>query len=181
MTPVRLCSSPSIVKLRRRRTFVRRNKPYLCPEPATERPRRADLHAEYIFTEIRNHKRAFAVGVIILLLAVTSFGYWFLKVRSSSEGSAPIGSIAVLPFQNKGGDADTDYLSDGLTESLIFRLSQLPGLKVSPTSSVIRYTGDNIDVAKIASELGVDSVMTGRLVKRGDNLNITVEARRYAE
>src|SRR5438093_6258598 len=67
------------------------------------------------------------------------------------------------------------YLPEGLAESLIFRLSQLPGLKVSPTSSVIRYKGKETDVAKIASELGVDSVMTGRLVKRGDNLNITVE------
>jgi tetratricopeptide (TPR) repeat protein len=62
-----------------------------------------------------------------------------------------------------------------LAESLIFRLSQLPGLKVSPTTSVMRYKGKDMDVAKIASELGVDAVMTGRLVKRGDNLNITVE------
>ncbi|HUR98257.1 MAG TPA: hypothetical protein VMZ26_09365, partial [Pyrinomonadaceae bacterium] len=69
----------------------------------------------------------------------------------------------------------TDYLSDGLAESLIFRLTQLPGLKVSPTSSVVRYKGANTDIAKIAAELGVDAVMTGRLLKRGDNLNITVE------
>jgi len=96
----------------------------------------------------------------------------FVRGRNST---AAIESIAVLPFENKSNDADTDYLSDGLTESLIFRLSQLPGLKVSPTSSVIRYKGKDTDIAKIASELGVDAVMTGRLVKRGDNLNITVE------
>jgi TolB-like protein/cytochrome c-type biogenesis protein CcmH/NrfG len=80
-----------------------------------------------------------------------------------------------LPFQNKSDDADTDYLSDGLAESLIFRLSQLPGLKVSPASSVIRYKGKETDLNKIATELAVDAVMTGRFVKRGDNLNITVE------
>jgi len=54
-------------------------------------------------------------------------------------------------------------------------LSQLPGLKVSPLSSVVRYKGNESDIGKIAAELGVDSVMTGRMVKRGDNLNITVE------
>ncbi len=86
-----------------------------------------------------------------------------------------INSIAVMPFENRNSDADTDYLSDGLAESLIFRLTQIPDLRVSPTSSVMRYKGKETDVAKIASELGVDAVMTGRLTKRGDNLNITVE------
>jgi len=99
------------------------------------------------------------------------FGYRYFKLGASEQ----INSIAVLPFENRNSDADTDYLSDGLAESLIFRLTQLPGLKVSPTSSVMRYKGKETDVAKIASELGVDAVMTGRLVKRGDNLNITVE------
>jgi TolB-like protein/Flp pilus assembly protein TadD len=81
----------------------------------------------------------------------------------------------VLPFQNRSADKDTDYLSDGLADSLVFRLSQLPGLKVSPTSSVTQYKGKETDLSKIAGELGVDSVMTGRFTKRGDNLDITVE------
>ena len=135
---------------------------------------RSASSAEYIVTEVRNHKRGVAVALTILILA-TGFRYWFFKMRTVENRSAPINSIAVLPFQNKSDDADTDYLSDGLTESLIFRLSQLPGLKVSPTSSVIGYKGKDTDVSKIASELGVDSVMTGRIVKRGDNLNIAVE------
>lgn len=84
-------------------------------------------------------------------------------------------SIAVLPFQNKSGDPNSEYLSDGLAESLIYRLSQLPNLKVSPTSSVIRYKGKDTEVSKIASELGVDAVMTGRLAQIGDNLTISVE------
>ena len=79
-----------------------------------------------------------------------------------------------MPFENRNSDADTDYLSDGLAESVIYRLSQLPDLKVSPTSSVMRYKGKETDVAKIASELGVDAVMTGRITQRGDNLNISV-------
>ncbi|HEV8590844.1 MAG TPA: hypothetical protein VGQ55_01980 [Pyrinomonadaceae bacterium] len=131
--------------------------------------------AEYLVTEVRNHKRTVGIGLSILVLAAVGFGYWFFKVRSVPGGSVPIASIAVLPFQNRSDDPDTDYLSDGLAESLIFRLSQLPGLKVSPVSSVIRYKGKEIDPVKIANELGVDAIMTGRLVKRGDNLNITVE------
>src|SRR5437016_12116369 len=132
--------------------------------------------AEYLVSGIRKHKRSVGVTLAILLVVISGAGYWFFKYRgSASGGNEAINSIAVLPFQNKSDDADTDYLSDGLAESLIFRLSQIPGLKVSPVSSVMRYKGKDTDVAKTANELGVDAVMTGRLVKRGDNLNITVE------
>src|SRR3989454_3775977 len=132
--------------------------------------------AEYLVSGIRKHKSGVGVALAILLVLISGVGYWFFKYRGSAVGGTEaINSIAVLPFQNKSDDADTDYLSDGLAESLIFRLSQIPGLKVSPASSVMRYKGKDTDVAKIASDLGVDAVMTGRLVKRGDNLNITVE------
>jgi serine/threonine protein kinase/tetratricopeptide (TPR) repeat protein len=132
--------------------------------------------AEYLVSGIKKHRLTVGVALAILLVLVVGAAYLLFKYRGSAGGAAEaINSIAVLPFQNKSADADTDYLSDGLAESLIFRLSQLPGLKVSPASSVMRYKGKDTDVAKIASELGVDAVMTGRLIKRGDNLNITVE------
>jgi len=110
-----------------------------------------------------------------LVLAVIVLGGFFGYRYFSASGSSQINSIAVMPFENRNSDADTEYLSDGLAESVIFRLTQIPDLRVSPTSSVMRYKGKETDVAKIASELGVDAVMTGRLTKRGDNLNITVE------
>jgi TolB-like protein len=69
-----------------------------------------------------------------------------------------IESIAVLPFQNKSGDPDTEYLSDGLSESLIYRLSQLPKLRVSPTSSVFRYKNKEIDPNKVRESW--DSVLS---------------------
>ena len=141
--------------------------------PTTETPSLSTKasSAEYVVTGIKQHKLAVAVSLVVLVAGITALAF-YLRERDSD---ATIKSIAVLPFQNKNSDADTEYLSDGLAESLIFRLSQLPGLKVSPTSSVIRYKGREADVANIASELGVDAVMTGRLIKRGENLNITVE------
>lgn len=113
-----------------------------------------------------------ATGAFIGVALIAGGYFYWSRAKSSA---APIESIAVLPFQNKNSDTDSEYLSDGLAESLIFRLSQLPGLKVSPTSSVMRYKGQEPEVEKIAKELGVEAVMTGRFVKRGDSLNITVE------
>ena len=80
----------------------------------------------------------------------------------------------MLPFDNPNSDADTDYLSDGLAESLIYRLSQLPDLKVSPTSSVFRYKGKEAEPQMVARELGVIFVMTGRIMQRGDSLTVSV-------
>lgn len=127
--------------------------------------------AEHVVSGIKQHKLAMAVSLVVFVAGITALAF-YLRGRDSD---ASIKSIAVLPFQYKNSDADTEYLADGLAESLIFKLSQLPGLKVSPTSSVIRYKGRETDVANIASELGVDAVMTGHLIKRGENLSITVE------
>jgi TolB-like protein/Flp pilus assembly protein TadD len=99
----------------------------------------------------------------------------FLGYRYVISGSDQIKSIAVLPFENRSGSTDTDYLSDGLTDSLIFRFSQLPNIKVSPTSSVMRYKGASGDIADIAKDLNVDGVLSGRLTQLGDNLSISVQ------
>ncbi len=107
-------------------------------------------------------------------LAIIVLGGWVGYRYFKPVASEPINSIAVLPFENRSGNADSEYLSDGLAESLIYRLSQIPDLKVSPTSSVFRYKGKETDPQVIAKELGVDSVMTGRITQRGDNLTISV-------
>ena len=131
----------------------------------------SDSTEKQSFSAHRAAKPLAVVIVAVVILVGGFFGYRYLK----PAGGGPINSIAVLPFQNKSGDPNSEYLSDGLAESLIYRLTQLPNLKVSPTSSVIRYKGKDTDVAKIASELGVDAVMTGRLAQIGDNLTISVE------
>jgi TolB-like protein/Tfp pilus assembly protein PilF len=121
--------------------------------------------------------RAFDKRLVIvpLLLAAIALGGFLAYRNFNSAGSEHIDSIAVLPFENLGGDPDTVYLSDGLTDSLIFRFSQLPDLKVSPTSSVMRYKGAAAAVSDIAKELDVDAVLTGRLMQLGDNLSISVQ------
>jgi serine/threonine-protein kinase len=127
--------------------------------------------AEYVVSGIKQHK--LAVAFAALLLVVVGVGLTlFLHARNNEVA---IESIAVLPFENKSGNADSEYLSDGLAESLIYRFSQLSNLKVSPRSSVFRYKGKAIDAEKAGKELGVDVVMSGRLIQRGDNLTISVD------
>ncbi|MEP6913832.1 MAG: protein kinase, partial [bacterium] len=127
--------------------------------------------AEYVVSGVKQHKLAAVVVLLLLFAGAVALGL-YLHARNSEVA---IESIAVLPFENKSKDTDTDYLSDGLAESLIYRLSQLPNLKVSPTSSVMRYKGKATDVKTIANELGVSAVLTGRIAQRGDSLTISVE------
>ncbi|MDQ3714279.1 MAG: protein kinase [Acidobacteriota bacterium] len=127
--------------------------------------------AEYVVNEIKQHKRGFVAGLIIAFLAAISFGYWFLSDRSANTTN--IESIAVLPFENQ--NSDTEYLSDGLTESVINNLIKLPNLRVITRNSVFRYKGKETDPATVGRELIVRSVLTGRIIQRGDNLIISAE------
>jgi len=127
--------------------------------------------AEYIVSGIKQHK--LVAGIVLLLLVMGTIA--LVVFPRATNGEAAIDSIAVIPFDNKSNDADAEYLSDGLAESLTYRLSQIPNLKVSPTSSAIRYKGKAQDVKTVANELGVNAVMTGRVLKRDDNLTISVE------
>src|SRR5258705_7096045 len=127
---------------------------------------------EYAVTQAKSHKLVSAFAGLLLLGVISAFAYFAFFTKG---GSKQIESIAVMPFVNQSGNADSDYLSDGIAESLIYRLSQLSNLKVSPRSSVFRYKGKDIDAEKVGSELGVDAVMSGRIIQRGDNLTISVD------
>jgi len=133
----------------------------------------ATSSAEYIATEIKQHKSASIVVLAILLLAISGLGYWFFANRSAN--TSQIESIAVLPFVNETGNADNEYLSDGMTESLIGSLSQLPNLNVKARASVFRYKGKEIDPKRIGQELIVQAILTGRVVQRGQDLTLYVE------
>ncbi len=141
------------------------------PSTAQASATHAASSAEYIVSGIKQHKLAAVIAVIVLVLGAVGLAF-YLHARNTE---AAIESIAVLPFQNRSTESDTEYLSDGLAESLIYRLSQLPKLKVSPTSSVSHYKGKEIDPVKVGQELGVNAVLSGRIVQRGDNLTISAE------
>jgi serine/threonine protein kinase/Tfp pilus assembly protein PilF len=109
-------------------------------------------------------------GAVILILLIIA-GISFL-----TERWGPIDSIAVLPFENVDADSETEYLSDGITESIINRLTQLPNLKkVIARSSVFRYKDREIDPQVVGQELGVDAVLVSRMSRRDDELSISVE------
>ncbi len=86
-----------------------------------------------------------------------------------------IDSLAVLPLVNSGNDAETEYLSDGITEGIINSLSKLPKLRVVPRSTVFRYKGQQNDTQKIGNELGVRAVFAGRILQIGDSLIVNAE------
>ncbi len=94
------------------------------------------------------------------------------RLRRTSQ---QIESLAVLPMENAGNDAEMDYLSDGITESIINSLSQLPGLRVVPRSTVFGYKGRPSDPQKTGEELSVHAVLTGRVLQIGDSLIVKTE------
>jgi serine/threonine protein kinase/TolB-like protein/Tfp pilus assembly protein PilF len=98
-----------------------------------------------------------------------------LPQTSSGARRAPIDSLAVLPLANASADPNTEYLSDGITESIINTLSQLPQLKVMARATVFRYKGKEVDIEEVKRDLGVRAVMTGRVLQFGDNLIIKIE------
>jgi TolB-like protein/Flp pilus assembly protein TadD len=93
----------------------------------------------------------------------------------SQNLSEALSSLAILPFVNNSGDLDGEYLSDGITESLINNLSHLPQLRVTARTTVFRYKGSEMDPPKIGNRLGVRAVLTGRVIQRGDAMNIQAE------
>jgi TolB-like protein/Tfp pilus assembly protein PilF len=108
-----------------------------------------------------------------LALAIIVLGGFFSYNYFSP--TKQIESIAVMPFVNESGDADVEYLSDGMTETLINSLSQIANLSVKARSTVFRYKGKEIDPKKVALELGVQAILIGRLMQRGDQLILSAE------
>lgn len=112
-----------------------------------------------------------------VFLGILAFAGWMMFNRPDTKraGGVPVRSIAVMPLVNDSGNVNTEYLSDGITESLITSLSQLSGLSVKARSSVFRYKGKDVPIKNIGSELSVEAILTGRIAERGDELVINVE------
>jgi serine/threonine protein kinase/tetratricopeptide (TPR) repeat protein len=111
-------------------------------------------------------------GIVAFLLVAVAGGAYLFRGRSDTK---TITSIAVLPFVNATSDPANEYLSDGLTESLISTLSQLPDLKVMARSTVFRFKGKEEDPQKIGQTLHVSAVLVGRIMQRGDHVAIEAD------
>ena len=128
--------------------------------------------AEYVVGEIKRHKRVALIVLAALVLSITTAIFYYVYL---GRKSAAITSVAVLPFANMSGDPNMEYLSDGVSESLINSLSQLPTLKVISRGSVFKYKGKEVDPQEVAKALGVQAIVTGRVLRRGDQLQISAE------
>jgi len=126
--------------------------------------------AEYIVREVRRHSKAWLAAAALLVVGLGGF-------LAYSYFSQPdkIGSIAVMPFVNESGNADVEYLSDGMTETLIRSLSQLPNLAVKSRSTVFYYKGKDTSPKKLGEDLGVQAVLIGRVGGRGEDLKLSLE------
>jgi len=123
-------------------------------------------------SKLRGKKVWIVVLVTAMVAAISAVVVY--SVRSKNTHTI-IQSIAVMPFVNASGNSDVEYLSDGMTETLISSLSQLPNLNVKPRSSVFRYKGKETDPQTVAKELNVEAVLNGRVVQRGQEIDLFVE------
>ena len=119
-----------------------------------------------------SNRRSVAIGMAVLFLSALGIGgYLYSGLNSPKQ----IDSIAVMPFVNESGNADLEYLSDGMTETLINSLMQLPNLNVQARSSVFRFKGKEVDARAIGRELNVQAILSGRVVQRSDGLTLYLE------
>jgi len=115
-----------------------------------------------------SNKPTLYLGGAIVLIILLAMAYFLNR-------SQPIDSIAVLPFINSNNDPDIEYLSDGITETLITKLSQLPELRVMARNTVFRFKGKDMTAQQVGEELNVRAVLTGAIVQRGNALRLNAE------
>ncbi len=132
--------------------------------------------AEYLIGEIKRHKRGALVATAAIVLVLAALAYpLFLKGENFAKGGEAIDSVAVMPFVNVNADPGMEYLSDGITDSIINSLSPLSNLRVMSLSSVLRYKGQQVDPQVVGRELNVRAVLMSRLTKEGEALSISIE------
>ena len=139
---------------------------------------RPTSNAEYLVRKIKSHKRGAALAAAAMILVLTASAYFFYSNRTSGHVTASgeaIDSLLVMPFVNESGDSNSDYLADGITESVIRRLTQLPELRVISHEAVLRYRSKQVDPQALGREFKVRAVLIGRMKQRGDGLAVSTE------
>ena len=143
-------------------------------EPPGSPPTRASS-AEFIVSELKQHRTATVIGVAVILILAVAAVFGVRSYLHARNTEVAVESIAVIPFENQNKDTNYEWISDGLTESIINNLTQLPNLRVIARSSVFRYKGRETDPLAVGRELGVRAVLTGRLMQRGETMVISTE------
>jgi TolB-like protein/Flp pilus assembly protein TadD len=138
--------------------------------PATTPPKVRDLLQRCLHKDARRRLQDIAEARLEIETALRA-----PLVAAPPEPYRAVESLAVLPFANTSGDPQMEYLSDGLTESIIFSLSQLPRLRVMSRSAVFRYKGRSDEAQEIGHALDVGAVLTGKVLQRGPMLLISAE------
>jgi serine/threonine protein kinase/Tfp pilus assembly protein PilF len=123
---------------------------------------------------LQRSRRGWMLALAVVALAGVAVAYFAMLAK-------PIDSLAVMPFVNVSADPNTEYLSDGITENLINNLSQLPKLRVVPRSLVFSYKGKEIDPRRVGQDMHVRAILMGKVVTRGDSLNIQTDLVDVAE
>jgi TolB-like protein/Tfp pilus assembly protein PilF len=116
-------------------------------------------------------KLLIAAVVAVVVLAGGFFGYRYFSVAGGDQ----INSIAVLPFANTTGDKEAEFLADGIAETLINNFTKIPELKVTARATAFRFRGREGEPLEVGRELKVDSMLTGRVMQRGDQLSVQVD------
>ena len=129
----------------------------------------SDSSEDRSYSARRNAMPLIASVFAVAILAGGFFGYRYVTQAKQIE------SIAVMPFVNESKNEDFEYLSDGMTETLIKSLSELPNLNVKPRATVFRYKGKDTDLKTIGKELNVEAILSGRVVQRGEQLTLSLE------
>ncbi len=143
----------------------------IFPRDAEAKPQESigKISERHSFSANRAAKPLIVAVVVVVVLAGGFLGYRYITPAKQIE------SIAVMPFVNESGNADAEFLSDGMTETLIGSLSQIPNLNVKARSSVFRYKGQDYDLPKIARELKVQAILSGRVLQRGEQVVLALE------
>jgi serine/threonine protein kinase/TolB-like protein/Tfp pilus assembly protein PilF len=138
---------------------------------------RQTTSAEHLATAIKKHRWRALLGIVALAMLAAATAYYVYFAR----GGEAIDSVAVLPFVNVSADPNTEYLADGISDSIINSLSQLHKLRVMSRSIVFPYKGQEVDPRKVGHDLHVDAVLTGNLIQRGETLIIKTELVKVAD
>jgi TolB-like protein/Tfp pilus assembly protein PilF len=128
------------------------------------------VHGPTLLAKVERHKVSAIIALILILGIFATWGY-----LHSSKPRAVFHSIAVLPFVNESGDKETEVLSDGISETLINKLTRVPSLHVTARTTAFHYKGREIALQQISKELGVSLVLTGSVSQQGDTLKIQVD------